>query len=70
LVDILKVPGFYREPNINILKMSRMKCKALVMGRYGMLDCGKNYEKRYKRKNCTACDVLDDESHRINECQQ
>ena len=38
------------------------------MGRYGMLDCSKNYKTKYKDGKCKTCGVVDDESHRINEC--
>ena len=68
LIGLLKDYSFYREPNANLLKMSKMKVKAVIMGRYGMLDCGKNYENKYKNKHCVACGTVDDELHRINEC--
>ena len=40
------------------------------MGMSGMLDCANNYHFKYKTKNCNTCKVIDDESHRINECEK
>ena len=39
------------------------------MGRYGMLQCAANFEKSYGGKDCKECGVLDNESHRINDCK-
>ena len=38
------------------------------MSQFGMLDCANNFHVGYRSKNCTACNVLDDENHRINHC--
>lgn len=51
-----------------LLNMTRCKAKALVMARYGMLDCGCNFENKYGGKMCDECNVIDDEGHRVNYC--
>ena len=42
--------------------------RAVLMGRYGMLKCRANFSSSYTNKNCPECNVIDDESHRINYC--
>ena len=42
--------------------------RALIMGRYGMLKCAKNFNNGFGTKLCDTCNVCDDENHRINEC--
>ena len=39
------------------------------MGRYGMLECAANFENKYGGKKCRTCNVIDNESHRINSCK-
>ena len=39
------------------------------MGRYGMLSCGNNYERKFGSKICRACNTTDNETHRINDCK-
>ena len=50
------------------MKLTKLKAKAILMGRYGMLDCANNFQNGYKSKLCDACNKTDDENHRINEC--
>ena len=40
------------------------------MGMSGMVDCKNNYHLKYKTKICDTCEVIDDESHRINDCKK
>ena len=42
--------------------------RALIMGRYGMLECANNFFTKYGSKQCRQCKVIDDETHRINYC--
>ena len=49
---------------------STIHARSLIMGRYGMLQCGNNFSKGYGSKNCVKCKVIDDESHRINSCER
>ena len=40
------------------------------MGRFGMLHCPANFNKGFGGKNCRTCNVVDNESHRINHCPE
>ena len=51
-----------------IMTMNRLKTKAILMARSGMLECANNYKNKYKKGICTNCQVKDDEIHRINNC--
>ena len=42
--------------------------RAVIMGRYGMLNCKANFSSGYGGKDCATCNKVDDENHRINEC--
>ena len=53
---------------VPLLKLPSIQTRALIMGRYGMLDCKTNYAVKYGGKNCLDCNMLDDEAHRINDC--
>ena len=52
-----------------ILSMTRLKARAIVMARYGMLDCSSNFGNKYGTKQCKECRVIDDEAHRMNNCK-
>jgi hypothetical protein len=57
-----------RGRNHEIFKRSKSEVRALLMGRYGMLECAGNYRIKYKGVNCLLCHVLDNEMHRMNYC--
>ena len=42
--------------------------RAIIMGRYGMLQCKANFSLGNKEKNCSSCGTSDNEDHRINHC--
>ena len=42
--------------------------RALIMGRYGMLQCANNFSNGYGSKDCKSCCVIDNENHRLNHC--
>ena len=48
--------------------MTRQETKTIIMARYGMLECGTNY-KGTTKSQCSACNVIDNEDHRLNFCQ-
>ena len=66
--DLINGESFKRKPQYELLKKSKLEVRALMMARYGMLDCRNNYERKYKTKLCPECKVLDNEGHRINDC--
>ena len=49
--------------------MSQIEVKALILSRFRMLECGKNFRGKYP-ETCSECDVLDDEDHRLNNCSR
>ena len=68
ILDQINDPSFTRQPT-EFLNQCVLVGRAVIMGRYGMLDCAANFEKKYGGKQCKACDVTDSESHRINSCK-
>ena len=52
------------------MKLSRLKAKAIIMARSGMLECAANYKNKYRTKICKECNTTDDECHRINDCKR
>ena len=50
-----------------IEKLSRYEAKVLILSRFHMLECGKNF-KGTLPEICPACNVIDDEQHRLNSC--
>ena len=68
LMDKIEDKNYVRKPIDAIFNLSSIETRALIMGRFGMLDCKVNFSKGYGGKMCGECRVLDDESHRINDC--
>ena len=64
IAEKLKMDNYKRM----IRHLTSMKTRALIMGRYGMLDCRNNYAMKYGGKVCPECNTVDDEAHRINDC--
>ena len=60
--------GYERKPLNIIQSLSVLETRALIMGRYGMLDCAANFTMKYNGKDCKHCGTLDDENHRVNDC--
>ena len=50
-----------------IHKLNRYETKLLVLSRFHMLECGKNFKGAIP-EICPACNVIDDEQHRLNYC--
>ena len=69
VLDKLDLPNYKRGPDSFILSHDYiLYTRALIMGRYGMLKCTNNFSCGYGTKMCDTCNVIDDESHRINHC--
>ena len=62
--------GYCRTSDCGIMKLTRLKARAVIMGRYGMLDCANNFENKYHSKICGTCGDTDDECHRVNFCRK
>ena len=68
IIDEIDDPLYRRKP-LEIMRHGFViVTRALIMGRFGMLQCKANYSYGSKNKNCDTCKVLDDKNHRINEC--
>ena len=50
-----------------IQRLNRYETKVLMLSRFHMLECGKNF-KGSLPEICPSCDVTDDEQHRLNHC--
>ena len=70
LIPILESNEFVRKPNPFITQSSKLEARAFIMGRYGMLQCAANFSNGYGSKMCRNCGVEDNETHRINDCQE
>ena len=68
LIARLKDPQYKRSDPRPVMSMTRLKTKAVVMARSGMLECAKNYKNKYKKSLCQNCSMEDNEIHRINDC--
>ena len=53
-----------------VMKLDRKFAKCIIMSRYGMLKCGKNFKTGLGSDVCLECGVTDDESHCINHCKK
>ena len=49
------------------MSCNKAECKAIIMARYGMLECGRNFKGTLEYQ-CRSCNVIDDEEHRLNHC--
>ena len=70
MISKLQDQQYNRKEHRPSMKMSRLKAKAIVMARSGMLECAANYKNKYRTKSCKECNTTDDECHRINECKK
>lgn len=61
--------SYQRIPSKEILKCSQHETKTLMIARFGMLECGSNFQGTLN-KNCSECNQKDDEHHRLNHCKR
>ena len=67
LLSTLQEPSYTRSPIREIRYLSKHETKTLMIARYGMLECGKNFQGTLNSV-CDTCNCLDDEEHRLNVC--
>ena len=67
IIEKLNDPMYKRGPIPEILKLNKQETRTLIMARYGMLQCGRNFGAK-TGKSCDTCSVPDDEEHRLNIC--
>ena len=70
LIPILENAQYKRQPHSFIVNNGKLKARAFIMGRYGMLQCAANFSNGYGGKSCKRCKVEDNEQHRMNECPE
>ena len=61
--------SYQRIPSKEILKCSQHETKTPMIARFGMLECGSNFQGTLN-KNCSECNQKDDEHHRLNHCKR
>ena len=67
IVDQIKDTNYKRAPAKELMNCNKKETKTILISRYGMLECGKNF-KGTKSLECNECSAVDDESHRLNSC--
>ena len=67
MIDILETEHYTREPLKILMSLTKNEGRTLLISRYGMLECGKNF-KGTLSDQCLICDMHDDEEHRLNVC--
>ena len=58
---------YVRHPQSSIIRTTKRQTRTIIMARYGLLECGKNFKGTHP-EICDQCACLDDEDHRINYC--
>ena len=67
IVQKLENPAYKRQPDPIIKTMTKQQTRTMIVSRYGMLECGKNWGGSVK-KICEKCNCIDSENHRLNDC--
>ena len=69
LIPCLEDDTYDRKKTSAVLNLNKLRARAIIMARFGMLDCASNFENKYGGKECPKCKVLDDVNHRLNFCE-
>ena len=67
IVDHIEEWSYTRGPAPELLFCNKQEAKTLMIARFGMLECGKNFKGSMK-EICDTCKVIDNEDHRLNHC--
>ena len=67
IIEKVNVTSYTRKPEPEFLLMTKCETKSTLIARYGMLDCGANF-KGTMSSICVACNMTDNEHHRLIEC--
>ena len=69
LVDKIDNTDYVRQICPELLSLNKMETKTILLARFRMLECGKNF-KGTLNEVCNACKIMDDENHRLNFCKK
>ena len=61
--------GYRRKPMQPLTSLNQVEAKTLVLARFRMLECGKNF-RGMSPEICTNCNKTDNEHHRLNLCSR
>ena len=67
IISHLNDPNYMCKPQDILSQLSKQDTKSLLISRFHMLECGRNY-KGTMDENCSHCTSIDDENHRLNHC--
>ena len=67
IIPLINSDTFIREPQKDIIQCNKYDSKTIMIARFRMLDCGRNF-KGTKPEICNTCNCVDDENHRLNHC--
>ena len=69
IIDIINNETYTRTVQKELTMCTKQETKTLIISRYRMLECGKNFKGTMKLL-CNVCNLIDDEDHRLNSCQK
>ena len=69
IIDIHNTDYYERKPCEEILSCTKQETKTIVIARFGMLECGRNF-KGSNSITCNESSTVDDEEHRLNYCKK
>ena len=67
IIEHLNSHTYQRMPLNELTHCTKQETKTILIARFGMLECGKNFKGSLKEV-CRYCNELDDENHRLNYC--
>ena len=68
IIDKIENPSYTRQPQEEFKHLSKQETKTLMIARFGMLECGKNFKGTMSKMCSVCCNIVDDEEHRLNIC--
>ena len=69
IIEEINKETYRREPNDTIVRLSKKDTNILLIARFGMLECGRNFRNR-TNPICDTCTSPDDDEHRLNGCMK
>jgi hypothetical protein len=68
IIKHLEEKTYDHKKESEIMSLTKNEYKVIVLARYGMLRCGRNYKCHFGSQQCQTCGLVDDEDHKINHC--